>query len=644
MKSLTEEVDDYGMPLQSIGEAAPVHMWYMVVPKGDEQEVLTHGLKPIHKHEYVYLNLDDAEEHAKFLNKHLDHPQAIVGIDASQVKLKHAKNANYMKGEEDRVDVGAIGKVPAQHIHHVKDVGKLRRQVKEPETKKCAKQNRGLPPKEDFDHFGSLITEAIYTDEERKEKNRLEKELHDLGQGLSKLSPEDQKKVRLQKDEINKALDVLWDKAKARGVKEDVDSFGLPIIEREYWGRGGAGGVFYAEDTGRYLFAHRSEDVLEPGTWGVWGGKFDDDETPEETLKREIEEEAGYTGEYKLKPLFVFKDGDFSFHNYLIIVPHEFEPIQSWETQGHLWTTLDKIPTPMHFGLKALLPHLKQVKEHGAGGASLMYKDREKNYKTLQGEARTKMMKVNGQEVEAVLMAGGPGFKIYSALDGVVLVAGRKQLFVKESDEKYKPIMRYVNLRYQPISEHEAIKKEFEAVLHSMGESMNESVTAEAIAKAKEEVSSTPEAELEKSAADSWAARAIACFQLAKEQADRKDYWVDRGDDMYHEALEHSALSKDPEALKEVLRQVEAEREGLGYDEDMPEDVDSFGIPLEERKRCKKNDSRPECNRPVGWFYPGVFVGSRGRRGGRGGGGGFHGGGGGFHGGGGMGGGGHGGR
>jgi hypothetical protein len=83
-------------------------------------------------------------------------------------------------------------------------------------------------------------------------------------------------------------------------------------------------------------------------------------------------------------------------------------------------------------------------------------------------EARTKSLKINGQEVEAVLMAGGPGFKIYSVPEGVLVVAGRKQLFAKESDPNYKAIMNYVTLSYQRAHERDAIKKEFETLLASI--------------------------------------------------------------------------------------------------------------------------------------------------------------------------------
>jgi len=131
----------------------------------------------------------------------------------------------------------------------------------------------------------------------------------------------------------------------------------------KFWGSAGAGGLFYAEDTGRVLVQRRSAHVNEPNTWGVWGGAIDADENPKDALRREIKEESGFNGRFALDLVYVFKSGNFRFHNFLIVVPQEFEPRHGWESSGHVWADIDDLPSPLHFGLKAALPSFRRAIE-----------------------------------------------------------------------------------------------------------------------------------------------------------------------------------------------------------------------------------------------------------------------------------------
>lgn len=132
----------------------------------------------------------------------------------------------------------------------------------------------------------------------------------------------------------------------------DGDDESLP----EYWGDKAAGVIFISKDTGRILLAHRSERVdYEPGTWGTWGGKVEVDESPKDAASREVEEETGYDGVAKIHPLYVYKDGSFEYHNFLVIVPFEFTPQLNWENQGSKWVEYGEWPSPLHFGMEELI-------------------------------------------------------------------------------------------------------------------------------------------------------------------------------------------------------------------------------------------------------------------------------------------------
>lgn len=122
-----------------------------------------------------------------------------------------------------------------------------------------------------------------------------------------------------------------------------------------FWGKQGAGCIILARSTGRMLIPHRSNNVQEPNTWGVWGGAIDSDEDPRQAAKREAEEEAGYSGGVQMIPLSVFYKGNFRYYNFLAIVDDEFQPRLNWETQNAIWTTLDELPSPLHFGLRYVI-------------------------------------------------------------------------------------------------------------------------------------------------------------------------------------------------------------------------------------------------------------------------------------------------
>jgi 8-oxo-dGTP pyrophosphatase MutT (NUDIX family) len=137
----------------------------------------------------------------------------------------------------------------------------------------------------------------------------------------------------------------------------------------KFWGSIAAGILPIAQSTGRILINLRSKQVMQPFTWGVIGGKLDDDEGTdiENAAKREFEEETGIKFTGSLIPIYKFQsaEGNFTYQNYIGLVKKEFTPKKNWESADFRWISFDQIEelTPKHFGLEALLADSASVEK-----------------------------------------------------------------------------------------------------------------------------------------------------------------------------------------------------------------------------------------------------------------------------------------
>lgn len=114
-----------------------------------------------------------------------------------------------------------------------------------------------------------------------------------------------------------------------------------------------SGCVFLSRNTGRLCLQLRSSTSRFPMTWGFWGGKVENNETPISALHRELEEELGSVPEYqKIQPLhkYTSPDGFFEYYSYVIIVNEEFIPTLNSESSGYAWFNSAVDIFPLHPG------------------------------------------------------------------------------------------------------------------------------------------------------------------------------------------------------------------------------------------------------------------------------------------------------
>ena len=113
-----------------------------------------------------------------------------------------------------------------------------------------------------------------------------------------------------------------------------------------YWGNRAAGLLIRSED-GNYLLLLRSQDVYDPGVWGIPGGRVDEGEDPKDAAKRETKEEIG---SWRLRvfaePIHVWRapDADFEYQTFLAIsLDGELEPKLNWENDDAIWASTDTV-------------------------------------------------------------------------------------------------------------------------------------------------------------------------------------------------------------------------------------------------------------------------------------------------------------
>lgn len=95
----------------------------------------------------------------------------------------------------------------------------------------------------------------------------------------------------------------------------------------------------YIEKDGKYLMLHRIKKTndINQGKWIGVGGHFEQDETPEECLLREVKEETGFTlQDFRLRGILTFLADDFPAEYIFLYTANQFNGEQVQCDEGVL--------------------------------------------------------------------------------------------------------------------------------------------------------------------------------------------------------------------------------------------------------------------------------------------------------------------
>lgn len=165
----------------------------------------------------------------------------------------------------------------------------------------------------------------------------------------------------------------------------DEADFEMPEKNPLYWGRGGAGILFFSDD--EILLTLRSDRVQEPNTWGIPAGAvgadafFESDSgiglevDPQKFYNqavKETKEELGSLPPVKSLQNHVFdvveyKDGTFNFISFLIKIPQKVKNSWklskfdlNWENDDVRWFPINDLPQNLHFGVEYIMDQVPE--------------------------------------------------------------------------------------------------------------------------------------------------------------------------------------------------------------------------------------------------------------------------------------------
>lgn len=124
---------------------------------------------------------------------------------------------------------------------------------------------------------------------------------------------------------------------------------------RPRWGSRAAGLLIQREDTGQFLLALRSDCVMDPGLWGIPGGRVEPGERDFDAAFMESEEELGSLPRLEVIGDRQVKSGSFTYTTFHAMVSADdakaWTPTLNWENDDWGWFSADSLPANTHPGV-----------------------------------------------------------------------------------------------------------------------------------------------------------------------------------------------------------------------------------------------------------------------------------------------------
>lgn len=128
---------------------------------------------------------------------------------------------------------------------------------------------------------------------------------------------------------------------------------------RVRWGRRAAGLLIQREDTEEFLLLLRSQDVMDPGLWGIPGGRVEPGESDQKAAFAEAKEELGTLPPVQVLHRRAAVSGGFTYVTFHVMMSakdaERFQPTLNWESDDWGWFALEALPTDTHPGVLSVL-------------------------------------------------------------------------------------------------------------------------------------------------------------------------------------------------------------------------------------------------------------------------------------------------